>query len=211
MTGAEIYTLATGLNSGLAVDEDLFYIILNMMRARREDSRDWMVLRSFDSSKSFAASDTYLSTKSLPDRFIRAYAPYKDGAQPGVFIVDSAGSRHELNPIAFAERFNVKDTDGYYYIDHKNNAIGRTGTLAGTLHLYYLQGNVDIVAAGTWTGFPTFAGPLLAYDVIVEQKGGIDWDTINANQVPFNASTVRKLEGELNMWDARLQQAELGV
>lgn len=213
MNGAELITLITALNGGVPMDEDVAYIILNMMRARREDSRDWVVLRSHDTSAVFTGSDDYEDTKPLPDRFIRIYSPYDPEAreQTGVFIVTSNGSKQGLNPIPFAKRFDYKDTDGYYYIDLKNNAIGRTGTLAGTMHLYFLEGNVDIDATTPWTGFPSFASPLLAYDAVIEQKGGIDWDTVNANQVPFNAVTVRKLESELNMWDARLQQAEIGV
>ena len=140
------------------------------------------------------------------------YAPFSDATkeQTGIYIVDSSGNKNPLKPIKFADRFSYKDTDGFFYIDVKNSKIGRTGTLAGTLHLFFLQGTVDIDGDGTWE-FPTVAHPILAYEVAAEQKGGIDWDTVNANQVPFNRDTATKINSQLNMWDARLQQAEIGV
>lgn len=213
MTKAELYTLTTNFLGGVAMDADVFTVLLNMKKGQREMSRDWVVLRSHDASNTFSTSDTYETTKALPERFLRIYSPYdaQAGAQTGVFIVDESGNKHPLNPVPFAKRFDVKDTDGYYYVDLKNSAIGRTGTLAGTLHLYFLQGSEDLEDDEDEWVFPSYAHALLAYDIAIEHKGGIDWDTVNANQVPFNAMTARSLESSLANWDARLQQAELGV
>jgi hypothetical protein len=212
MTKAQLYTLTTNLLGGYQIDADLFTVLLNMKKGQREMSRDWVVLRSHDASISFSASDTYLSTKALPARFLRLYEPYAgaNGRQPGVFIVDNAGTKHPLVPVKFADRATVADVEGFFYLDMKNRTIGRTGALAGTLHLYFLEATEDLDEDTEWS-FPDYAHPLLAYDVAVEHKGGIDWDTINANQVPFNVATVRSLESSLAMWDARLQQQELGV
>lgn len=211
-----MYTLTQGLLSGFAMDQTMFYQLLNSAKARRERRRDWVVLRDFDSSKSFTASDSYTSTKALPSTFLRVYAPYsnttdKDGSQTGVYLVDSAGNKTALSPIPFARRFDYKDVEGKYYIDSKNNTIGRTGSTAGTLHLFYHSSTPTIDENATWVGFPDDAGVLLAYDVAVQHKGGIDWDTVNANQVPYNLDAMQKIESSLNMWDARLQQSEIGV
>lgn len=212
MTGTELYNLATGLNGDVPIDEDIFYPLLNMKKGQREMERDWMKLRAFDSSQSFTSADDYLSTKPLPARFLRTYdfVNPRTGEYTGVAIIDAQGRKHPLRPIFMEERYEHRDTNGFFYIDTANDAIGRTGTLAGTLHLYFLQGTVDIDADNEWV-FPDFSHPLLAYDVVVENKGGIDWDTVNANQVPFNRTTVQSLESSLNMWDARLQQAAVGV
>ncbi len=213
MDGATLYTLNTNLLGGNAIDEDLFYQLLNMAKNQREMMRDWMKLRYIDSSISFASSDDYTSTKSLPARFLRTYT-FTDqrGELRGPYIVTSAGSKVELQPIKFAERYDDKDTEGYYYIDVAAGKIGRTGTTAGTLYLPYLKGTADIDSGTSW-GLPPADGfgALLAYDVAIEQKGGIDWDTVNANQVPYNRSKMMQLDSNMATWDARLQQAELGV
>lgn len=212
MTGDQLYTINTQLLSGATVDEDLFYQFLNMYKDMLESSRDWMILRTFDSSITFSSSDDYTSTKTLPARFLRTYTFYNSRGeeQPGVYIIDSAGNKQPLKPIKFEERFAYKDIEGFYYVDVKNSKIGRTGLLAGTLHLFFLQGSADIDTDSTWA-FPSFAHPLLPIKVAIDQKGGIDWDTVNANQVPYNANTIKQIESALNMWDARLQQAELGI
>jgi len=212
MNGETLYDLTTAFLSGQTIDETLFYQLLNMEKNMVETERDWMILRSFDSTITFSSSDDYTGTKSLPARFLRIYNPYSDAAkeQTGVYIVDSAGNKNALNPIKFADRFAYKDTDGYFYLDIKNSKIGRTGTLAGTLHLFFLQGTEDMADSVTWT-FPSFAHPLLAYRVAVTQKGGIDWDTVNANQTPFNEKDIQRIVSRLALWDARLQQSELGV
>ena len=45
MTGDEIYTLNTGLLGGNQMDEEQFYVLLNMMKNIRESSRDWTIVR----------------------------------------------------------------------------------------------------------------------------------------------------------------------
>lgn len=185
-----------------------FDTLLQSAKNGREMSRDWMVLRTEDSSITFTTSDTYLSTKTLPTRFLRVYKT--DPEDSGVFLVNAAGGMTQLSPIPFNKRFQYKDTGGYFYIDVKNGAIGRTGGDAGTLHIFYLEGTDDLSDTLEWS-FPEFAHPLLAYDMAVIQKGGIDWDTVNAAQIPYNQAAIRKIEADLAMWDSRLQQAEIGV
>jgi hypothetical protein len=208
MTGEQLYTLATTFNGGDQMDETVFYQLLNMQKDMREMSRDWMKLRAIDTSKSFASSDDYTSTKALPARFLRPYNI--DPTDSGVSIVTSEGNKIPLQPIALAKRYDYRNSDGYFYLDLANNAIGRTGSLAGTLHLAYLQGTEDLDDEGEWS-FPSFAHPLLAFDVVMMNKGQIDWDTVNQSQLPYSEATIRTLESQLAMWDARLQQAELGV
>ncbi len=213
MNGDTLYNLCTNLLGGNAIDEDLFYQLLNMQKNMREMSRDWAKLRTIDTSISFTAADTYTSTKNLPARFLRTYS-FTDqyGNQAGPFIVTSGGSKVPLKQIKFAETYDYRNSQGYYYIDVKNCTIGRTGATEGTLYLPYLQGTVDIGPTTSW-GLPPSDGydALLAYDVAIEEKGGIDWDTVNANQVPYNERKIRQLEANLATWDSRLQLAELGV
>lgn len=212
MTGDQLYELTTELNGNNPMNEDVFYSLLNMAKGRREMSRDWCVLRTFDSSITFSSSDDYTSTKALPSRFLRVYQFIDQYGSDvgGVYLITSSGSRVKLDPIPFAKRYDYKDVEGYYYIDHKNSTIGRTGATAGTLHLYFLQGTEDIDGDSSWS-FPSYAHPLLAVDVVILQKGIIDWDTVNQSQIPISEKLVSELESSLNVWDARLQQAELGV
>ena len=210
MNGAALYILTKQLLN-FNLDEDLFYQLLNMAKNQREMMRDWMLLRTIDTSITFSSSDDYTGTKSLPARFLRTY-PFRDqyGNIAGPRIITSASQKVALDPIKFAEAYDYRNSEGKYYLDIKNSKIGRTGLTAGTLHLPYLQGTEDITSTRTWE-FPTFAHPLLAYDVAIEHKGGIDWDTVNANQIPYNKRKLDMLDANLATWDARLQQAELGI
>lgn len=211
MTGSELYTLNTQLLGGNAMDETLFYQLLNNAKDIREKMRDWMRLRTEDTSIVFTASDTYLSTKSLPARFIRPYQFYDEyGCLAGPFLITAQGDKMPLKPIKFEQRYDYRNTEGYYYLDMKNNTIGRTGTTAGTLHLFFIQGSVDISALTTWA-LSDIGGVMLAYDVAIEQKGGIDWDRVNASQTPYNQRRIRQIEANMATDDARLQQNELGV
>lgn len=214
MTGEELRTLNTNLLGGKELDSDLFYQLANIAKNRREMARDWVKLRTLDTSIIFSGSDTYLIGKSLPARFLRVYSTFdrETNQSNGVFLILSDGSQQILQPIKMVEAYKYKDIDGYYYIDYKNGTISRTGSLAGTLWLYYLQGTVDISSVSTsiW-GFPSYSDALIAYDVAIEQKGGIDWDTVNANQVPYNKNRLQQIELNLASWDAQLQQAEMGI
>lgn len=213
MDGTTLYTLTTNLLSGNAVDSTLFYQLLNMQKNLREMQRDWMKLRTEDTSITFASSDDYTSTKTLPARFLRTYSFYDQyGNNTGPFIVTSNGSKVPLMAIRFEQRYDYRNSEGFYYIDVKNGKIGRTGTTVGTLHLFFLQGTVDITASTSW-GLPPSDGygALLAYDVAIEQKGSIDWDIVNSFQVPYNQRKIDQLALSLATWDSRLALAELGV
>ena len=212
MTGTEMQAFNTQLLAGAAMDETFFYQSINMQKGLLEAARDWMVLRAYDNSIAFTAADDFESTKTLPARFSRLYTPYdsQSGYQPAVAIIDANGNKTPLNPVSFASRYDKRETDGYYYLDMLNGKIGRTGTLAGTLHLYFIQNTEDISAGNTWL-FPDYAHPILPYKVAISSKGGIDYDTINASQVPFNREDARVIEARLAMWDAQLQQQEIGV
>lgn len=202
MTKTEIKTLLTSILGGISMDDDVFNTFLQMAKNRRESSRDWMKLRVVDTSITFTTSDTYTTGKTLPARFLKLY---KDP-----FIVDANGGRLDLQPIQLEDAYAYKDSEGFYYIDHANSTISRTGTTAGTLYLPYLRGTADISDSLEWI-FPTFAHPLLAFDIAIIQKGGIDWDTVSANQVAYNKETIEMLSNELDMWDADLQVSAIGV
>ena len=207
MNGATLYTLSTSLLGGNAMDETLFYQLLNQAKNQREIMRDWVKLRNYDTSITFSSSDTYLTGKTLPTRFLRTYGFYPDS---GAFIVTSDGAKLPLSPISMSERYDKRNDEGYYYIDHTNGTISRTGSTAGTLHLNYLKGSADIDESTSWA-LSQLGGPLLVYDVVIEMKGGIDWDRINASQIPYNQRKLLQLEMNMATDDARLQQAEAGV
>ena len=207
MNGATLYTLSTSLLGGNAMDETLFYQLLNQAKNQREIMRDWVKLRNYDTSITFSSSDTYLTGKTLPTRFLRTYGFYPDS---GAFIVTSDGAKLPLSPISMSERYDKRNDEGYYYIDHANGTISRTGSTVGTLHLNYLKGSADIDEDTSWA-LSQLGGPLLVYDVVIEMKGGIDWDRINASQIPYNQRKLLQLEMNMATDDARLQQAEAGV
>ncbi len=215
MNGSELLTITTHFLGGNAPDETLFYQLLNMAKNQREMSRDWMKLRAIDTSISFTGSDTYLTGKTLPARFLRTYAFYDQyGNFAGPSIITSSGSKLPLRPIKMAERYDYKDMEGYYYIDYANDTISRTGATAGTLHLPYIKGTEDIDETSEWNLLPDAfaqAAVLLAHDVAIETKGVIDWDRVNASQIPYSQRKMQQLETNLATWDSRLQQAELGV
>lgn len=214
MTGTEMQDFTTALLGGTELGDTIFFQLANMRKGMLEAKRDWVVLRNFDNSKSFTSADDYTSTKALPDRFSRVYSPYdsRSGQQPGVYLVESSGAKFPLNPIPFASRYDYKDLDGYYYIDWSTGSpvIGRTGTIAGTLHVFYIRNTVDLAAAVTWI-FPEWSHPVIPFEVAITHKGGMDYDLINSSQVPFNKEDAQIIESRLAMWDAQLQQAEIGV
>lgn len=207
MNGSVLYTLCTQFLGGNAMDEDLFYQLLNQAKNQREMMRDWMKLRVYDTSITFSSSDTYLTGKTLPARFLRTY-----GFAPnsGVFLVTSDGAKQDLTPISMSERYDKRNDEGYYYIDHANGTISRTGSIAGTLHLNYLRSTEDITSSTSWA-LSSIGGPLLVYDVVIEMKGGIDWDRVNASQIPYNQRKLNQLDMNMATEDARLQQIEAGV
>lgn len=209
MTGQELWDLNTSILGGRQMGDTLFFQLVNMAKRSRESKRPWARLRTEDTSMSFSQSD--VSEKDLPADFIKTYE-YRPG-KGKLQLIDSDGNVEQMTQIDFEERHKYATQFGYFYINQGTSKLGITGTpdRAYTAHLFYIAATPSITLTTSWSKFPEDYHPVLAFDVAIINKGGIDWDTVNANQVPYNASTIRDLESSMAMWDAELQQSSLNL
>lgn len=203
MTTEELQQMTTDLLDGREIGTTFFIQILNMQKRIREQSRPWVILRAEDGSNSVTTGNTYKTAHTLPERFMRFYGEYP------IKIVDSAENvQDEFYERGYNMRRKMKDHNGIFFVDYANDNLYLSGSIskAGTMYIDFIQASADFTNGGSeeWP-FPENFHPLLAFDVAITQKGGVDYDDIHARMVQYHGIDVRALENAMNMWDAQLQ------
>ena len=193
MTGLEIKTFAEGiLDDNVSWSDEHFYVLLNIVKTKLEESRLWQFLKK----------STTLSSSALPDDFAEDYK---------VLV----GQDREFFPVSFEEQYAFRNTSGRYYIDWANLTINFLGTVpSGTKYLFYKR-FTDEITESTSPVFPSRFHPLLAYYVASIHQGGTDSDDIFARMSPVNKQAAMELERAMKMWDTnialRAQNNQVGV
>lgn len=214
MTTAELKTFTEQLLDGVTLDPTLFYNLANTAKDIRESKRAWMKLRAEDSSKTVTSANTYTTMKDLPEDFLRTYSPKRRDGQRSAVVLKNGNSLKYVQEIGFDRRVEYSDVNGHFYIDHANDQFAFTGSYdkTYTVYLNYIKKSTAFSESNT-TGwdFPSQFHPLLAFDIAVLHKGGIDYDAIAERMAQFHGITIQALEQSMNLWDANLQKSALGI
>jgi hypothetical protein len=203
LTGSQLYDLTTSFLDGDLMDETPFYIMLNIVKTFVEARRPWRCLLTNDTTLTASPSDTYLTAKPLPERWI-SFIPNEP-----IELYSSTGEIKEYLPSRFQDRLRNKESGPLYWVDVKNKTIGFIGTINNTytINLNYIEETEEITADTSWA-FPARFHPLLAYMVSGMQKGGVDYDDIFARMAPENRANAEILISAMEMWDNTIQLQE---
>ena len=207
MTGDEMFTFFQEMNDGRSMNETLFYQRLNLAKNKRERARDWVVLRTEDSSNQVSSSTTYETAFTMPSRFIRTVGMYP------IKLVSSTGAVIPLRLIPFKDRHLYQNSVGTFAIDYKNSQFYIMGSFGQTytIHFTFIQGTADIDDTGTWDNFPSDFHPLLPLDVSFIERGQVGYDDINRQAAAFTGKDIGDIEDAMVLWNARLQVNDAGV
>lgn len=195
------------------MNETLFYQLLNIARKNREHERPWMKLRRIDSSQTASSADNFETAKTMPSDF-SYMAPIEydaDGSivQSVLRLIDSSGDLIlDYEEIPLEQKHRYKKVAGKFYVDHRQSKFYLTGGVLDrtyTIHLFYIHNPGDIAKASSLTLFPDEFYYLLCFDVAAVQKGGIDFDDINARMAPENRAVARAMYSSIIRWDSLLQ------
>jgi hypothetical protein len=221
MTGEELQQITSVLLDGRDMGASKYAQLLRTAKRVREGARPWMALRTVDTSKTWGPGDTYETLKDLPADFRKPYNVLKprdlEGSQRTPIILISGDSVVYTYPTIFGAHLAHKDINNLHYFDYANRKFGITGRMdrSYTVHLHYLKTTTDPASDGgdldawTWDLSPD-DGIILAYDIAIAQKGGIDYDEINARMVQYHGVDVRQLFSNMVKWDDELQRSALG-
>jgi len=192
LTGQDMLELLESIVDD-SVDETVGLFLLNTAKDQVEMERRLEILKAFDTSKTAAPGDSYLTAKALPSAFIEEVALYV-GDDPTPW-----------NKIPFEQREQYKDVTRYWYIDHRSGNFHICGGVSSsqTLKLCY-KTTTDDIASGT---SPTWPAPFhkliviraaeLFYPADAGERGR-SWDD------KWKAIADR-LEEALMVWDAQLK------
>ena len=197
MTGAEIITFFEDLVDDDSLDEDYELSLLNFCKDLIESDRPWRILIKEDSSNTLSSSDTYLTSKDLPDDF---FSDVK-------LIVgsESDNSYEEYDPIAFEERRFYKNHQKYYIdlVNDKFYVCGEVDT-PKTIYLYHTY-LTDDIATDTSPVWPAKFHKLIAFLMAGIHKAGVDADVINVGQALVHNKSGMLLWSAMVNWDAKLK------
>ena len=203
MTGEQIRDLTTSLLDGEELGQTAFLNLVNVVKNNRERIRPWRYLLTEDSSETASAGDTYETEKDLPSLFRRTLPR-------NTMVLKRGDTVLEYSQIPFSQKIQYRESCQRFYIDYKNSKFYLCGEIDGayTIHLFYIAKSADIKWATEWI-FPEEFHPMLAFDVAVLHKGGIDYDLINERMARILGFTAESLTRSMIFWDDELQRAEL--
>lgn len=207
MTKAQIKTLVTEILDGFEMGDTIFDALLDVAQATRENARNWVILRTEDATQTLGSGNTYTTAKTIPSTFRKwySYSP--------VVLVDSLGNKQaELQEIPLNKKHEYKDDPNKFYCDYANNYLYICGTFSQNLTIKQYFIAKDTLVSGSdsneWT-FPSEFHKILAFDIAVMWKLGIDYDVINNIQGDQNAMIANKLFMAMEEWDNELQLSSL--
>jgi hypothetical protein len=204
MTGPELSTFATEVNGGDAIGDTLLFQLLNLAKAMVEQRRPWMLLRKTDTSVTVSAGNTWQTAISLSGltRFSRFYGDWP------IRLFDGNNRIERYRQVPFEDRLEYKDTPNTFCYDEASQVLylNGTGQAGGTLYIHHIQDSADITNddSSTWI-FPSWSHPLLGFMAVAINKGGIDFDDVNARMAPDNRAQAELLTQRLEGWDAEKQ------
>jgi hypothetical protein len=222
MTGEELQQITSTLLDGRDMGASKYAQLLRVHKRIREGVRPWMALRTVDTSKTWSSSDTYETLKDLPTNFRKPYNVLKprdlEGSPRTPIILVSGDNFLYTYPTTFGAHIAHKNENNLHFFDYANRKFGITGRVdrTYTVHLHYIKTSTDPELDGsdldTWEWELSPAdGIILAYDIAIAQKGGIDYDEINARMVQYHGVDARQIFSGMVKWDDELQRSALGM
>lgn len=209
MTGTELEVLATEINGGASIGSTLLFQFLNLAKAMVEQTRPWMVLRATDTSKTVVAGNSWQIAVDLSTiaRFNRFY-----GETP-IKLFDGNNGIQYFTQVPFDKRLEYRSQPFTFVYDEANKLLYLNGTVtfAGTLYIDHIKDSVDIDAGSSWV-FPSWSHALLAFYAVAINKGGVDYDDINARMAPDNRAQAKIITDRLEWLDNEKQlQAQQNI
>jgi hypothetical protein len=214
MSGTELETFCTELNGGASIGSTLLFQFLNLAKALIEQRRPWMVLRYTDSSKTVTTANTWQTAIDLSTiaRFNRFYE--SDDNAP-IKLFDGNNRIEEYRQVPFNERLAYYQVPNTFCYDEASKTLYLNGAVpfAGTLYIDHIKDSADITDDddSTWV-FPTWSHPVLGFYAVAINKGGVDFDDLNARMAPDNRAQAQQILSMLESWDNEKQlQARASV
>jgi hypothetical protein len=211
MTGPELDTFCDEVNGGASIGSTLKFQLIGIAKALVEQRRPWVILRNTDTSKSVTTSNTWqtaidLSTIARLNRFY--------GEEP-ITLFDGTNVQQRFRQVPWNKRLQYKDAPNTFVYDEANKTLYLNGTVqkAGTLYIDHIKDSADITNddSSTWV-FPSWSHPLLGFYAVAINKGGVDYDDINARMAPENRAQANEFLAALATWDNEKQlQAQQNI
>ena len=197
MNGQEIINTFKKYVDDEGVDDDLALDLLNTVKDMIEGDRPWRMLVKEDSSKTFGAGDTYLTSKDLPDDFL-----YDIKLKLGI---ESSNDYIDYEPCELEERRRFSASQRYC-IDWTEFVFYVLGSVSQTytIYLYYIKETpaVTLTTEPVWPEKFQRLIPLMMAEI---HKGGVDADTWNLEQALRLSKPGLLLYKTMVNWDSVLK------
>jgi hypothetical protein len=100
-------------------------------------------------------------------------------------------------------RLSYKDTPNTFVYDESTQTLYLNGTVqfAGTLYIDHVKDSPDITNAdsSSWI-FPSWSHSLLGFYAVAINKGGVDYDDVNARMAADNRAQANAIIKHLEAW-----------
>lgn len=206
----DLYAFVTALLGGIQLDQATFQTLLNTAQLNRELQRDWMVLKTSDSSQKGNSGDIFSTSKAMAGTFLKW-----TGKKP-VKLVDNVANPNQVfyyTQIPFEDRHLYQNDSDKFYCDFGSSLLYLCGgnlSQQYTIIQDFIQKPADIiynpngVGSTRWAPFPAWADKILGYDIAAMQELGIDYDDLNTRMGNENAQKAELIFNRMERWDGNL-------
>ena len=177
----EIKTIVDNI-LGEEMNNEVFYQIINIVKDRVEDSKEWLFLRT--------STPITSSTMTLPTDF---------GSIRKVKL-----GYVEFLPIKFEDKDTYPNVSNIFYIDYASNQIVIPGAYNGTPTLYYNK-TTPTLTSSVNPVWPSRFWPRLAFDAVGYFQNGMDADDVYARMSIENKTQALELKRAMIYWDTKNQ------
>ncbi len=202
MNGQEIINIFRRYVGDEGVDDDLALDLLNTVKDMVEGDRPWRMLVKEDSSQTFGASDTYLTSKDLPDDFFSDIKLKLGTESSDDYIEYDSCELEERRRFSASQRYCIDLAGEVFYV---LGSVSQTYTI----YLYYIKETpaITLITSPVWpTKFQRLI-PLLMAEI---HKGGVDADTWNLEQALRLSKPGLILWKAMQNWDSVLKLKSMG-
>jgi hypothetical protein len=217
MIGPDYVDFCEELNGGASIGDTLLQTFLNLAKAMVEQRRPWVILRSIDTSKTVAATNTSAWQTAIDLSGIDRFNRFFDGDEGcAIKLFDGNQTFVKYRQVPFERRLESIQRAGTFVYDENAQQLYLNGNipLVGTLYIDHIKDSedIDISSDSSQWSFPSWSHPLLGFYAVGLYKGGVDFDDINARMAPDNRAQAAQILQMLEEWDnSKALQAQQNV
>ena len=194
--------------NGRTLDPNYALFLFNQRRNRIQEKRNWVCMKSSDSSQTINAGNNSNNPITLPAGFMEYLDPEMNGGYGAIQLFDGV-SAVQLTEVPPEMQVTYQNSFGHFWVDLPNNKVYILGNCPKqyTVYQFFKKDLGDITLTTSWSQFPTRYHAILGIGASARWRLGTSIDDLNAENAIENNKEFKEIYDDMVMWDTNKQLA----